>query len=306
MKAIRLHAYGDADKLVYEDSPTPKAGAGEILVKVLAASVNPVDWKLRSGALKEVMPLELPATLGRDIAGEVTEVGSGVTGFGVGDRILALGNGGYAEYAVVKPEGAAKIPQGLGYTEAGALPLVTLTGAQLIERGVKPTSGQTVLVTGALGAVGRTAVFAARALGARVIAGVRGKQKAEAALLGADSVVALDSADELAGLPDLDGVADTVGHGIGKKLLPKIKRGGVFASVVESLDAAKEKGVRAEMVWTQPDAKRLGELARDVAEKKLAIPVGKTLPLEKAAEAHTLGQKGGIGKIVLLVGSTTK
>jgi len=156
MKAVVLHEYGGPEKLKVEDVPDPVAGPGEVLVRVAASSVNPIDFKLRGGSYREYFPLQLPAILGRDISGTVRAIGSGVTGFAPGDRVMALGDKAYAELAVVKAEDLAHVPEGLDLVEAAALPLVTLTGEQLISRGVNIQRGQTVLVTGAIGGVGRT------------------------------------------------------------------------------------------------------------------------------------------------------
>src|SRR5271165_4829684 len=156
MKAVVLKAYGDIDQLSYEEVDQPHPGSGEVLVRIAATSLNPIDWKLRSGAMRQFIPLELPTILGYDLAGEVVELGSGVTSVKVGQRVMALASKTHAEYAVVKAEIAAGIPEGLSFEQAAVLPLVTLTGAQLIERGIKPKTGQSVLLTGALGGVGRT------------------------------------------------------------------------------------------------------------------------------------------------------
>jgi NADPH:quinone reductase-like Zn-dependent oxidoreductase len=155
MKAVVLHEYGGPNKLKYEDVADPVAGDGEVLVRVTASSVNPVDYKLRSGKIKDRMPLELPAILGRDISGIVRELGAGAGGFAVGDKVMALGNNAYAELVVVKAEQLTHVPEKLDLVEAAALPLVTLTGEQLITRGTKIQQGQTVLVAGAAGNVGR-------------------------------------------------------------------------------------------------------------------------------------------------------
>ena len=168
MKGVLLYAYGDPAQLRYEETDMPQYGDNEVLVKVHATSVNPIDLKLRSGAAKSRMPLTLPAILGRDLSGEVAEAGRSVTGFPKGMRVIALANRTYAEYTVAKADVLAPIPEALSFEQAATLPLVTTTGSQLIERAVKPKAGQTVLVTGALGSVGRTAVHVARKHGARV------------------------------------------------------------------------------------------------------------------------------------------
>ncbi len=184
---------------------------GEVLVKVAATSVNPIDWKLRSGAAKHLMQLTFPAILGRDVAGTVAKVGSNVRNPEPGQRVMGLTNRTYAEYVAVKAEHLTVVPDGVDLEVAGALPLVVTTGAQLIHH-MQPKPGNLILVTGAAGGVGRTAVYTAKTMGARVIAGVKASQKEEASSLGADQVIAIDSDEEIAALPELDGIGDTVGH----------------------------------------------------------------------------------------------
>jgi NADPH:quinone reductase-like Zn-dependent oxidoreductase len=300
MKAAVLTAYGEADNLVLRDVPEPRPGPSEVKVKVAAASINPVDWKVRSGAMQKMMPMQLPAILGRDVSGIVVEVGPAVTAFKTGDRVLGFVNHGYAQYVVDAQEGFAHAPDGLDLQRAAALPLVLLTGAQLMEEATKPRKGELVLVTGALGGVGRSAVYAARKLGARVIAGVRAKQKAEAQKLGAEQVVALDDEGEISRLPDLDAVADTVGGETIAKLLPKIRKGGSIGSVVGEPAGAKGRDLRVKAMLTHPDSKRLRELAEAVARGELDIRVEKTFPLAQAGEAHRFAEKGGVGKVLLV------
>lgn len=301
MKAIVLHEYGGTDKLKYEDVPDPVAGEGELLVRVSATSVNPVDFKLRSGALQQYMPLELPAILGRDIAGVVRAVGEGVTGFTPGDKVLALGNKAYAELVVVKADETALIPEGLDVVKAAAIPLVALTGEQLITRGTKIQQGQTVLVAGAVGGVGRAAVLTAKKVGAVVIAGVRKKQMDEAKTLHADEVLALDDEDAMKGLGFVDAVADCVGHETAEKLLGKVKQGGIFASVLGGPANAKmHPTVKVEAVRVVPDAGMLRILAEDVRDGRLVIPVDRMLALADAGEGQAAAEKGGIGKVLLV------
>jgi NADPH:quinone reductase-like Zn-dependent oxidoreductase len=301
MKAVVLHEYGGPDKLKYEDVADPVAGDGEVLIRVTASSVNPVDYKLRSGALKEYMPLELPVILGRDISGIVREIGDGVSGFAAGDRVMAVGDKAYAELAVVKAEELTHVPEKLDLAEAAALPLVTLTGEQLITRGTEIQSGQTVLVAGAVGGVGRSAVWTAKKAGAVVIAGVRESQAKEAAELGVDQVLALDDAGEMEKLGLIDAVADTVGQKTAERLLGKVKQGGVFASVLGPPGNAKmHPTVKIESVRVVPDAVMLRKLAEDVIARRLVIPIDRMVPLADADEAHAAAEKGGIGKILLL------
>ncbi|MGD0758177.1 MAG: NADP-dependent oxidoreductase [Candidatus Sulfotelmatobacter sp.] len=301
MKAVLLYAYGDPSELRYEETAVPKCGDNEVLVKVRATSINPIDWKLRSGAAKSRMPLMLPAILGRDLSGEVAESGRNVQGFPKGMRVMALANGTYAEYAVAKADVLAPIPDALSFEQAGALPLVTTTGAQLIERAVKPKAGQTVLVTGALGGVGRTAVHVAQKHGARVLAGVRTKEKKEAAKLKADGIVAIDSEEEISDLHDLDAIADTVGGATIQRLLRTIRKGGVLGSVLGEPEGAKAYDIHVEAFMAQPDASRLSQLADDAARHEFSIPIDRVMKLQEIQEAHRISERGGLkGKIVLI------
>ncbi len=301
MKAVVLHEYGGPSKLIYEDVPDPVAGEGQVLVRVAASSVNPIDFKLRSGAMKAFWPLELPTILGRDISGIVREVGAGVSGSKPGDKVMAVGNRAYAELAVVAAKELAFVPEKLDLVKAAALPLVTLTGEQLISRGTKIQPGQTVLVTGAVGNVGRAAVWTAKKAGAVVIAGVKKTQVKDAAAVGADQVLALDDAAAMEKLGFIDAVADTVGGETAEKLLGKVKQGGVFASVLGPPGNAKmHPTVRIEAIQSSPDARTLRTLAEDVVAGRLVIPIDRMVPLAEAAAAHAAAEKGGIGKILLL------
>ena len=302
MKAVLLTAYGDVDKLVFREVPDPKAGPNEIRIRVAGASINPIDWKQRSGLAAQRMPLDLPAILGRDASGEVIEVGAGVTAFKVGDKVLGRVTGGYAEQVVAPVDAWAKVPAKLDLADASALPLVVLTGAQLVEEAVNPKRGDLLLVTGALGGVGRTAIFAAKARGAQVYAGVRATQRTEAAELGADVVVVrLDGHEsDVAKLPPLDALADTVGGETTQKLLGKLKAGGAIGSVVGEPAGAKDRGFVVRAIMTHSDPKRLGELAQAVADGKLVIPIARRFPLAQAAEAQKVAEAHIGGKVVLL------
>jgi NADPH:quinone reductase-like Zn-dependent oxidoreductase len=301
MKAVVLHEYGGPDKLVYEDVPDPVAGKGEVLVRVAASSVNPIDFKLRSGAMKAFWPLELPTILGRDIAGIVRAVGDGVTGFKPGDKVMAVGNRAYAELAVVAAKDLTLVPEKLDLVKAAALPLVTQTGEQLITRGTKIQSGQTVLVTGAVGNVGRSAVWTAKKTGAVVIAGVRKARVKDAEALGASQVLALDDSGEMQKLGFIDAVADTVGGKTAQNLLGKVKQGGVFASVLGPPENAKmHPTIKIAAIQSAPDAATLRTMAEDVVAGKLVIPIDRMVPLAGAGEAQAAAEKGINGKVLLL------
>jgi NADPH:quinone reductase-like Zn-dependent oxidoreductase len=301
MKAVMLYEYGPPENLRYEDTADPKYGDDEVLVRVKATSINPIDYKLRSGAAKARMPLNLPAILGRDLSGEVVAAGRSVTGFPKGMRVMALAFGTYADLAVAKAEILAPIPDALNFEQAAALPLVVTTGCQLIERAVKPTAGQTMLVTGALGGVGRTAIHVARQHGAKVLAGVRKSEKAQASELHADGVVAIDDEEEIGKLHDLDAIADTVGGSTIERLLPAIRSGGVLGSVLGKPAAADKFPIRVEAFMAQPDAARLAQLAEDVARGEFQIPIARTLKLAEIQEAHRLAEHGGTGGKIILV-----
>jgi NADPH:quinone reductase-like Zn-dependent oxidoreductase len=301
MKAVVLHEYGGPEKLKYEEVADPVAGEGQVLVRVAATSVNPIDYKLRSGIFKDFMPLTFPAILGNDFSGIVRSVGAGVSGFAAGDKVMGMADSSDAELVVAKVGSVIHLPDGLDLVEAAALPVVTLTGEQLVTKGTKIQAGQTVLVSGAVGSVGRSAVWAAKQAGAVVIAGVRKSQVQEAAAVGADQVLALDDVSAMEKLGFIDAVADTVGGKTAEMLLGKVKPGGVFASVVGAPgNAALHPTVRVEAVVMQADAERIRALAEAVAAKRLVIPIDRMVPLAEAGEAQAAAAKGGIGKILLL------
>ena len=301
MKAVVLREYGGPEKLKYEEVADPVAGEGQVLVRVAATSVNPIDYKLRSGIFKDFMPLTFPAILGNDFSGIVRAVGAGVSGFAVGDKVMGMADSSDAELVAAKVGSVTHLPDGLDLVEAAALPVVTLTGEQLITKGTKIQAGQTVLVSGAVGSVGRSAVWAAKQAGAVVIAGVRKSQVQEAAAVGADQVLALDDASAMDKLGFIDAVADTVGGKTAEMLLGKVKPGGVFASVVGAPgNAALHPTVKVEAVVMQADAERIRALAEAVAAKRLMIPIDRMVPLAEAGAAQAAAAKGGIGKVLLL------
>ncbi len=301
MRAVVLSEYGPPSALQLQTVADPTPGPNEIVVRVAGASLNPVDWKQRSGALRAYMPLKLPAILGRDAAGTVAAVGPGVTAFAAGDRVLGrVPGGGYAELVAAPLECWARVPAGMDLAEAGALPLVVLTGAELAEEATDAQPGETILVTGATGSVGRAAVFAAKARGARVLAGVRAKHRAEAESLGADGVAVIDDDGAIARLPVLDGIADTVDGETIQKLLGKLKPGGKVGSVLGEPAGAKERGFRVKAFMTRSDPGRLARLAQAVAEGKLRIPIARRFPLGEAADAQALAERGADGKVLLL------
>jgi NADPH:quinone reductase-like Zn-dependent oxidoreductase len=300
MKAVVLHEYGPPSKLEYEDFDDPVAGRGEVLVRVHAVSINPVDWKMRSGAAKERFPVTFPGILGRDVAGIVAGIGEGVEGVTVGDRVFALSWATYAEYCVVKATDLAHIPEGLEMTTAGAVPLVSVTGDQLIRRAAQVQAGQTIVLTGALGSVGRCALFAALEIGAKVIAGVRKNQFKEVLGLGAMAAIDLEDDKSIASVGTVDAVADTVNHDVAAKLLAKVKPGGIFASVLgPPSNAAMHPTVKVSAIMAKPDPQTFVHYGEAIRDGKLKLPIDSMMPLAEAGKAQALAEKGGIGKIIL-------
>ena len=300
MKAIVVHQYGGPEVLQFEDYADPVAGPGEVLVRVAAASVNPIDSMRRAGLTKDFYPINFPGLIGVDLSGTVLTIGPGVEGFSVGDRVFAMADNSYAELCVVKAAVLAKIPDGLDLIEAAALPLVTTTGNQLLSA-TEVKAGQTAMVVGAAGSVGRSAVFTAKQRGANVIVAVLKRQMSDAKTIGADQVVATDDDTMLANLPPLDAVADAVGGSTAEKLIARVKPGGVFASVVGTpRNAATYPSVKAVFVYSKFDRKTLEFMAEAVRDGKLVIPISRKLPLSEAAEAQVIAKTGGAGKILLV------
>jgi NADPH:quinone reductase-like Zn-dependent oxidoreductase len=303
MKAVVLNEYGGPDKLKFEDDvPDPLTGGNTVLIAAAAASVNPIDWKLRSGSAQQRFPLSFPVILGRDVSGIVRQVGSNVKHFKPGDRVLALTNKTYAELVAVDDSDVTHLPDGVDLVDAAAIPLISLTGDQLVRVATNVQKGQVVLITGALGSVGRAAVHTAKKIGAQVIAGVRSKELEAARSLGVSGVLAIDDDKAIENFPLVDAIADTVGGDTAAKLIARVKPNGTFgyASVFPENAAAKNPTVKVTRVGAKPDTSKVREFADDVRDGKFILPIGARMPLKDAAEAHVLGEKGGIGKIILL------
>jgi NADPH:quinone reductase-like Zn-dependent oxidoreductase len=302
MKAIVVHEYGRPEVLKFEDFADPLAKSGDVVIRVAASSVNPIDIKRRSGVYRDFAPIQFPGILGKDVAGTIAALGTGVSGWKVGEQVLAFADATYAQLCPVNSSTLARVPAGMVLADAAALPCVATTAFQLVVESVGIKAGQTVLVSGAVGSVGRCAVFVAKQRGANVIAGVRKKQLADAAKLGADSVVAIDDDAAIAKLPPLDAVADTVGGPTAEKLIAKLKSGGVFASVLGAPANAKQfPSVKSVGMRARPDAQALRQMSEAVASGKLTVPISKRFPLKEAAAAHAAVEGGTSGKILLLV-----
>jgi len=304
MRAVVLHEYGGPEKLKFEDNvPEPQISGRTVLIAAAAASVNPIDWKMRSGTRQKDFPLSFPAILGRDVSGVVRAVGANVKHFKPGDRVLALSNATYAELVAVDDSDVTHLPDGVDdLADAAAIPLIALTGDQLVRLTTNLQKGQVVLVTGALGSVGRAAVHTAKKIGAQVIAGVRGKELDDARSLGVSGVLAIDDDEAIEKFRLVDAIADTIGGEVAAKLIPKIRPGGSFGytAVLPENAAALNPAVKITRVLAQSDPSKVREFADDMRDGKFVLPIGRRMPLRDAAEAHVLGEKGGIGKILLL------
>jgi NADPH:quinone reductase-like Zn-dependent oxidoreductase len=309
MKAVRLYEYGGPENLKFEaDVPEPMLTADSVMVAAAATSVNPIDWKIRSGARQKDFPLTMPAILGYDVSGVVRAVGSNIRTFKPGDRVLAFAGATYAEFVLVEGALLTHLPDGLDLVDAAAIPLVVLTGDQLVKLATRAQTGQTILVSGALGSVGRAAVHSAKKLGAHVIAGVRARQLPEAMALGVSDTVAIDDDTAMARLALVDGVADTVGGETAAKLFGKVKNGGNFgyASVLPEGVPATNLTVKVTRVFARPDASKVREFADDIRDGKFVLPVSQRLPIQEAAKAQALAQKGGAGKLVLVINAAAR
>jgi len=298
MKAAVIHEFGGPEVLNYEDFPDPQFGRGQVLVRVAAASINPVDLSWRRGQRKDI--IKPPAVLGWDLSGTVVALGSGVDNLTIGDRVFGWDEHTYAELCAVDASVLAKVPPGLDLAEAAALPLVCSTGFRLISETGEAKGGETVLVSGANGSVGRSAVFAAKDRGCVVIVGVRAKDLSAASGLGADRVIALDDDAAMAGLKPVDLVANTLRGPSAAQLLAKVKSGGRFVSVTgvpDGADKYPQVGIKAQVSKQDPDSYFYA--AKAVLDGRLHIAISMTLPLSQAAQGHAAVERGGIGKVLL-------
>ncbi|HVW22806.1 MAG TPA: NADP-dependent oxidoreductase [Opitutaceae bacterium] len=306
MKAVRIHEFGDSNVLTLEDAPKPELHDGEVLIKVRAASVNPVDYKIRSGSFKKA-DIKLPATLGRDVAGVVEAVGGRVNGFKPGDDVyayLSYQNGGYAEYAIAKSQEVAPKPVAVDYVHAAAVPLAAITAWQgLFDHG-RLQPGQRVLIHGAAGGVGHYAVQFAKAKGATVIATAGKDDAVMLKQLGADEVIDYHSERFEDRARDVDLVLDLVGGDTQRRSWAVLKPGGRMVSTLEqpSPEQARARQAEGKVFMAEAKAEQLREIGRMIDADKVTVLVEKTLPLERAKEAHdTLENQHVRGKVVLTV-----
>jgi NADPH:quinone reductase-like Zn-dependent oxidoreductase len=308
MKAVQIHSYGDPEVLTYENALRTEPGEGEVLIRVQAAGVNPIDWKIRSGQMKEVMPYKLPLILGWDIAGMVEAVGSGVNSLKVGSPVYGSlnmnGNGAYAEYAVAGVSDIALQPTTLKPTQASTVPVVALTAWQALFEIGKLSAGQRVLIHGASGGVGSLAVQFAKWKGGWVIATASAQNHDRLQELGADQILDYNTVRFEDVAQNVDVVLDTIGGDTQERSWSVLKKGGVLISTVSppSKQTASTYGVRGEILFVQPNSRQLTEITQLIDAGKIKLNVETVFPLTDVQKAHDLGQKGQIrGKIVLQV-----
>ncbi len=298
MKAIRIHGYGDASAFRVDEVDKPAQGPGEVLIRLHAASINHFDVMLRDGRAAQFVPLEMPAILGGDGAGVVEAVGEGVTGFSVGDRVIAdfasNGRGSYAEYGVAPITAVAHLPDNLGFATGVTLPKAGLTARGALDQlGVK--AGDRVLVSGALGSVGRAAVQYLKEIGAVAVAGVRADRLEEAKALAGEAI----DIGVAPTAPTFD-LAISTATPASANALANIRSGGkVFAvaRLPEGVNADNRVTVVSGRHRTDPIV--LQAVADAAGRGDLVLPIAATFPLEEMAEAHRLFATGAKGKVVL-------
>ncbi len=308
MKAVRIHGYGGADVLKYEDAPRPTPGKDEVLVRVHATSVNPFDCAVRAGYMAAYLQPTFPLILGTDVSGVIEEVGPGVSGFKKGDAVFTRAgvsrDGAYAEYVTAAAADVTAKPKSLDHLQAAALPHVTLTAWQALYELANLQKGQTVLVHGAAGGVGHVAVQLAKLRGARVI-GTASNNFAQLAELGVDQAINYKETPFESVVHDVDVVLDTVGGEVQERSWAVLKPGGILISVVQapSEEAAKAHGVRAAMVFSSPPVgPTLATAAGMVDAGQLKPVVSSVLPLRDIQKAHQMVESRHTrGKLVLQV-----
>jgi NADPH:quinone reductase-like Zn-dependent oxidoreductase len=305
MNALRIHEYGGPEVLRLEQIPRPAPAADEILIHVKAMGVNPVDWKLRSGAARKHLELPFPAILGGDIAGVVEQAGSAVKEFKKGDAVYVMCGltGAYAEYVALKAAIAAPKPANLNFIEAASVPLVGLTAWQGLFEHAKLGAGQSVLVHAAAGGVGPFAVQFASAKGAHVTGTASAANADFVRSLGAD-FFDYRAAPFEKHLKGFDMVVDLIGGENAERSVSVLKPGGALVSIAPGGPAAAQKAAAANVkvfpVRVHPDGAQLREIAALIEAGRVKSTIAATFPLAQAGQAHELSKEGHTrGKIVL-------
>lgn len=310
MKAIVINQYGGSDQLVEKELPVPELADDQVLIELKATSINPIDWKMRAGYLKEMLPYDFPIVLGWDAAGIIKEVGKNVTAVSVGEKVMArpatTPRGTYAEYTAVEENLVSKMPDNISFDEAAAVPLTGQTAwVALVEIG-KIKAGDRVLIHGGSGGVGHLAVQIAKYFGAYVAATASGKNEELVRSLGVDEFINYQEEDFEQVLSDFDFVLDTQGGEIQEKSYTVLKKGGTLVSIVAPPDEEKaaEKHIHTGYFFLEPTGERMKDLANLMKEDKLKPVIGKTFPFtqEGLREAHDLSENESIpGKVVIQI-----
>lgn len=310
MLAVRIHQYGNRDVLSLDDIPVPDIAPDEVLVKVVAASVNPVDWKVREGYLAEMIPHPLPLTLGWDVSGVVVAVGGEVSNWREGDAVFArpdlARNGTYAEFVAIRAKECARKPATISHVEAASLPLAGITAWESMVDTAAVQPGQRVLVHAGSGGVGSLAIQLLKDLGATVIATSSERNRALVESLGADQVIDYRTTRFSDVLEPVDAVFDTLGGQVQEDSWQVLRPGGIQVSIISPPDAGKAaaRGLRQGFVFIGPNAPVLTRLAALVDSGRLRPVIGAEFALRDIAAAHALSESGrAVGKIVLYVGT---
>lgn len=308
MKAIRLRSYGGPEVLVLEQAPRPQLGAGEALIQVRAAGVNPLDWKVRAGHVKGWLPHRFPLILGWDVSGVVEAVAPGEIAFKAGDAVYGMldfsRDGAYAEYVAARTLNLALKPKSIDFARAAAVPLASLTAWQSLfdVGGLKP--GQIVLIHGGAGGVGHFAVQFAKWKGAKVFVTASAANENFLRKLGADEVIDYRITKFEKSVHDVDVVLDTIGGDTQERSWQVLRRGGILVATlgISTPEAAGQHDVRGEGIMVHPDAGQLNQIGALIDAGDLKPSVAAILPLAEVARAHELSQSGHVrGKIVLKV-----
>ena len=309
MKAARIHAYGTPDVIRVEEAPLPQIGPDDVLVRTVAASVNPVDWKIRRGHLAQMLAHPLPLTLGWDVSGIVEQVGDNVTTFRPGDAVYSRPdirrNGTYAEYVAIRAGELAPKPATISHVEAASLPLVSITAWESLVTTAGLQPGQRVLIHAVAGGVGSIAVQLAKARGAHVTATASSAKAGLVRSLGADEVIDYRDPAAFAAARDLDIVFDTIGGDTQEASWAMLKPGGFLVSITQppKAERAAAEGKRAGFVFIDPNAAILRDIAALVDAGQIRPLIGGEYRLDHAALAHEASETGRTtGKIVLYTG----
>jgi NADPH:quinone reductase-like Zn-dependent oxidoreductase len=308
MKAVRIHTQGGPETLVYEDAPRPTPLTNEVLIRVRAASVNPVDWKIRDGYGKEIFNHQMPLILGWDVAGTIEAVGPEVDKFKLGEPVYGytslLRDGAYAEFAIAKQEEIALKPASLDFVEAAAVPVAALTAWQAMFDTANLEENQKVLIHAASGGVGSIAVQLAKAKGVYVIGTSSARNADFVRELGVDEFIDYQATQFETVVHDVDVVLDTIGGDTQVRSFGVLRKDGFIVSIVEppSEELAAQHGVRSKMVGVLPNGTQLSEIAALIDSGKVKPFVETVLPLSEARQAHEMSKSGRTrGKIVLQV-----